>query len=170
VEGGLLAKQAQFELRRLAPKKHLQVGAIAPATTGKDLDGKPLSLSDFKGKVVVLEFWGSWCGPCIRAVPGLKSVAKEYADRDVVILGVMSEEDPADAREVVADLKVPWRNWLDPRDGAASSIVSKWEVLSFPTTVVIDRAGVVQAVNPLLGREGLENALNKVLAADQVKR
>ena len=164
----LVAAVTPFAADKL-PFHNLRVGASAPATTGKDLDGNPMSLSDFKGKVVVMDFWGSRCGPCLRAIPGLKSVAKEYADRDVVILGIMAEEDAAEARKVVSDLKVPWRNWLDLKEGDTSPIVSKWEVLNFPTTVVIDRAGVIHAVDHF-GREELENVLNKLLAADPVKR
>jgi RNA polymerase sigma factor (sigma-70 family) len=152
VDGGRLARQAEGAIKRLAPPMHLRIGATAPTTSGTDLDGKPMTLADFKGKVVVLEFWGSWCGPCVRATPGLKSVAKEYADRGVVVLGVMAEKSIDAASKSVAELGVPWRNWLDLRVDDRSPIVTSWDVLSFPTTVVIDRTGVVRAVNPI-GRD-----------------
>ncbi len=147
VDGGELARQAGRGLQRLTPET-LRPGRPAPKTTGTDLAGQPIDLADFKGKVVVLEFWGSWCGPCVEATPGLKWVAETYADKGVVVLGVMAETDPAAARKSAEKLGVPWRNWLDVRTEGRSPIVAAWDVRRFPTTVVLDRAGVIRAVDP----------------------
>lgn len=69
-------------------------GKPAPSFTLKDLNGKEVSLSDFKGKVVLLDFWGTWCGPCRRAIPHLEALHKKYKDRGLVVIGVNRERDP----------------------------------------------------------------------------
>lgn len=132
---GAGAKRGLFELQRLV------VGNPAPETTGLDLLGQPLSLSDFRGKVVVLNFWGSWCGPCIFELPELKRLADEFGDR-LAVVGVMS--DSADeARKAIEKHDVRFPNFIDgaTRDGG---IVKLWNVDSWPTTYVLDEEGVIR--------------------------
>ena len=99
-------------------------------------------MSDYKGKVVVLNFWGSWCGPCIQKLPVLNSIAEEYPD-DVVVLGVM-EDTVKNAKACLAKHGVEWPNIVDNRD---HPIHSQWNIDSWPTTYFIGRDGKIAAKN-----------------------
>ena len=66
----------------------LEIGQIAPDFTQNDQYGKPISLKDFRGKVVMIDFWATWCGPCIASIPHVKEIKKKYASSDLIILGV----------------------------------------------------------------------------------
>lgn len=135
--GTTLGKAAEKDLFEL---KHLDVGEAAPEITGKDLDGTDMSLSQFRGKVVVLNFWGSWCGPCISELPDLKRIAAEFADQ-AVVLGVMTDSIE-NARKVVAEHEVTYPNWLD--GGRTGAIINQWNIQSWPTTYIIDQQGVIR--------------------------
>ncbi len=160
---GNLARLARLFLLRIEPT--VLVGQAALATAGKDLDGKPMDLANFRGKVVVLDFWGSWCLPCRRNLPVLKEVAGKYADQGVVILGVASEAKSEDAAKVAAEEKLPWRSWADLRnDEGDSPIALAWGVTTYPTVVVIDRTGVVRYFQVGGERGELEKALDAILS------
>jgi thiol-disulfide isomerase/thioredoxin len=158
-----LGRVAQAYLLRLEPK--YRDGLPAPPTAGKDLDGKPMALADFKGRIVVLDFWGSWCKPCRGAMPGLKDLAAKYADRGVVVLGVASEDAAEEAARVAAAEKLPWRSWFDRRDvNGDSPIVSAWGVTTFPTVAVVDGDGIIRFLKGGASAEEVANTLDALLA------
>ena len=160
---GKLGRVAQTYLLRLEPK--CRDGLPAPPTVGKDLDGKPMALAGFKGRIVVLDFWGSWCQPCREAMPALKDLAAKYADRGVVVLGVASENAAADAARVAAAEKLPWRSWFDRRDeNGDSPIVSAWGVTTFPTVAVVDGEGLIRFLKGGANAEEVAKSLDVLLA------
>ena len=110
----------------------------APDFTFKDLDGKNVSLSDFRGKWVVIDFWGSWCGWCIKGFPKLKEAYKEYGDK-LVILGVDCNDSPEAWREAVKRFELPWVNvYNDQQDGA---LLKAYGVQGFPTKGIVNPEG-----------------------------
>ena len=88
-----IGQQAALQIVRLDNFKNLAVGKPAPEITGKDLDGRPMSLSETRGKVTVIVFWGSWCGPCMRMVPHEKELLARHTDKPFGIIGVNSGDD-----------------------------------------------------------------------------
>lgn len=160
---GNLARLAHIFLLRIEPS--VRAGLAAPAAVGKDLDGKPMDLANFRDKVVVLDFWGSWCLPCRRNLTVLKEVAGKYADKGVVILGVASEASAEDAAKAAAEEKLPWRSWADLRnDEGDSPIALAWGVTTFPTVAIIDGTGVVRHFQVGGDRDELEKALDVILS------
>ena len=157
-------------LRMTALLHRRLVGQPAPEIAVKDLDtGKPIKLADFKGKVVVLDFWGYWCGPCIGSMPELMRVHDRFKDRPVVILAIhdqsVQSRDAYDRklegikRTVWEGRDLPFRVALDAPDpelAEGQSAVGqgvtckRYQIDAFPTTLVIDREGnVVGTVNTL---------------------
>jgi RNA polymerase sigma factor (sigma-70 family) len=160
---GNLARLARLFLLRLEPT--VRTGQAALAIAGKDLDGKPMELANFRGKVVVLDFWWSWCLPCRRNLPVLKEVAAKYADKGVVIFGVACEARSEDAAKVVTAEKLPWRSWVDlQNDEGDFPIALAWGVTAYPTVVVIDQTGVVRYFQAGGERDELEKALDAILS------
>ena len=120
----------------------VQIGFQAPDFSLPRLDGKdPFELSALRGKVVLVSFWASWCGPCRVEVPALEEAWQRYKAKDVVIVGVSVDDTREDAAGFLASFPVTYPMALD-RTGAQVS--DSWQVFSLPTTVLIDKAGVVR--------------------------
>lgn len=110
---------------------------FAPNLRGAGLDGKPLALSMYRGNVVVLNLWGSWCGPCRREEPDLVRVSKQYANRGVQFLGIDVDDQHAAAEAFRVEYGVKYPSFFDP----SFELSSLLEVQAVPTTFIIDRHG-----------------------------
>jgi thiol-disulfide isomerase/thioredoxin len=86
--------------------QHLTVGKLAPEIEGEDLDGHKLKLSDYRGKVVMISFWASWCGPCMRLVPDERALAERMKGKPFVLVGVNGDSKKADAQRAVTEEKM----------------------------------------------------------------
>ena len=109
----------------------------APAFTLPDLNGKKVSLSDFRGKWVVLDFWGSWCGWCVKGFPALKDAYKKYGDK-IVVIGIGCNEPEADWRAGVKEHQLPWINLYNGDDHA---LYDAYNITGFPTKAIINPEG-----------------------------
>lgn len=158
---GELAASELFEIR------HLRVGKPAPEMAGEDLDGQPMTLADTKGKVTVVVFWATWCGPCMREVPHEKELVGRLKDKPFVLVGVNGDEDRAKAKEVVAKEGMGWRSFWAGQNKGHGPIVKAWNVRSWPTVYVIDPAGVIRAKN-VRGKE-LDAAVDELLKGVEKK-
>ena len=113
----------------------------APDFSFTSSEGEHISLEDLRGKVVVLDFWGTWCGPCVESVPSLRNLHKKFSkDDSFVLIGISSDTDDNVWREFTAKNKMIWPQYLD-RD---RRIQRAYRVRAFPTYVVIDHEGIVR--------------------------
>jgi len=137
-----------------------RVGNIAPPFTLPSLDGASISLSDYLGRVVILDFWASWCVPCRLSMPSLEATARELGD-DVVLLGVSLDRTEADARSYVNSQEYGALIALYGSPSQARIVAGNYGVLGIPRTFVIDREGIVRfAGHPsLLTRRLVESHL-----------
>lgn len=115
----------------------------APAFTLQSVDGKTVSLAQFKGDVVMINFWASWCGPCRQEMPLLDSIYKQYKDMGFVLLGVNVEPNPHNADAWLRKTPVSYPVLYDPK----SEVSQLYQVQAMPTTVIIDRQGIVRFVH-----------------------
>jgi len=137
-----------------------RVGETAPPFSLELLDGTPMSLADHRGRVVILDFWASWCVPCRLSMPTLEETARELGD-DVILLGVSLDRTEAEARAYVeargyTELVTVYSSLREAR-----AVAGDYAVLGIPKTFVIDRGGVVRfAGHPnLLTRSLIESLL-----------
>lgn len=114
--------------------------------SGRSLDGKPLALSDFRGKVVVVNVWGSWCGPCRAEAPMLSDAARDLAGKGVRFLGINSRNmEKAGPQAFVRRYDVPYPSIYDPDGRTLLAFRGTLPPNAIPSTVVIDRKGRVAA-------------------------
>lgn len=162
-----LARDLGAELIR---RRDLRIGALAPDFEATTVDGETFRLSDFRGKIVLVDFWGFWCTTCRRELPHLKDVRDRYKDRDFVIVGVATDEDKDEFRRLAEELDVDWVNaWDGSTDGPLSRA---WGVGFYPTSYLLDAEGRIRKANLRMQYLGL--AVKQLLAehegaADQGK-
>ena len=121
----------------------INVGEVAPDFTLSDLDGNGLSLSDFQGKVVFINFWATWCPPCRAEMPDIEAVYQDYKDKGVVVIGVDIRETEELVREFVQRGGYSWTFVLD-RTGA---VAANYNIQAIPSSFFIDREGVIRTVS-----------------------
>jgi peroxiredoxin len=151
------AKGELFELR------HLNVGQRAPEISGMDLQGEPLSLSDYRGRVVLLYFWGSWCPHCRQNAPRIEQLTERLRGQPFAIVGVDSDPDAAAANAFLAEQNMDWKSWHDG-DAARGPIASRWNVLQWPTTYLLDHQGVIRAKFQGQFPEQLDQAVDQLVS------
>jgi len=145
-----LSYKKNFE--ELSALLRIQPGKPAPEFTAKDPDDKDISLSSLRGKVVLLDFWASWCIPCIASIPSMKELYNKYKDKGFEILGV-SDDSKADAwKKCIEKNSIPWKNVIDrfpkpPAPFGPAEIITLYACHYLPTTILIDKNGIIIAKN-----------------------
>ncbi|QDT46115.1 Thiol-disulfide oxidoreductase ResA [Symmachiella dynata] len=139
------------------------VGEMAPDFTLKLMQGGDFHLADQKGKIIILDFWATWCGPCMQAMPQVDGVAREFEGQQVELITVNLEENPERISQTLERLKLSPTVALD-QDGA---VADKYSATSIPQTVIIDRDGKIARLfiggGPQFG-EQLRKALQEVIS------
>jgi peroxiredoxin len=138
-----------------------RIGELAPDFSLRSLGGEIVSLAQFRGRVVILDFWASWCGPCRATMPALHAMWRDVASRGVVLVGISLDRSEAAAAGYLANNKYEDMVALWGSLAAAQSVASLYGVRAIPRTVVIDRNGVVRFNNhsAMLSRALLEPIL-----------
>jgi len=132
----------------------------APDFTLSDLDGQPVSLSDYRGRPLLLNFWASWCEPCKVEFPLFQAAREQHADAGLEILGIIHDDSADAAAAFVEKEGSEWPALLDADD----AVWTAYAGLGLPTTFFIDREGVIRAISfgpPLSGT--LDDQLAKIL-------
>ena len=131
----------------IALRERIEPGQPATGFTLPQRDGTTLSLADYRGKVLVLDFWASWCAPCRASFPWMREFYKEYQSKGVEILGISIDAKRADWEKALDAEKLPWEQVLDERTDpyANSKVATIYHALAIPHFVVIDREGKIAA-------------------------
>ncbi len=144
---GFMGLLGNMEMLRAAPKfvdedesARTLEGRPAADFALKTLDGEVVSLKALRGKVVFLDFWASWCGPCRRSMPHIEDMYKSYKKQGFQVIGVNVDKDEAKARQFLRKINVSYPIALDSN----AKLMGEYRVQSMPTAFLIDKKGIIR--------------------------
>lgn len=143
------------------PKGAPSIGDLAPEITLTNPEGKKVSLSSLKGKVVLLDFWASWCGPCRRENPNVVNVYNRYKDKGFTVFSVSLDNNKEAWLQAIQKDNLIWESHVSDLQGWKSSAAALYGVKGIPATFLLDKEGKIVAAN--LRGDSLEAALIKLL-------
>jgi peroxiredoxin len=151
---------AQSSLEDLEVLKTLAVGNKPMPFSVDGLDGKKITLADYKGKVVLLDFWATWCMPCKVEMPNVIRIHKKFNKKGFEIIGISLDNDKAAVEKYIKDNEMIWPQFFDGK-GWRNTVAEQYRVRSIPSTYLIDKQGKIR-FRSLRGKE-LETAVEKLL-------
>jgi peroxiredoxin/TolA-binding protein len=165
-ESEKLRKAAQQVLDQMAAQKEAEnavaVGKTAPPIRGTDLTGQSQSLDRYRGKVLLIDFWATWCGPCRAELPNVKAIYRKYKDRGFAVLGISLDQDRAALKSFLKEEQMEWPQLFDGK-GWRNEIAQRYGVTAVPHTVLLDRQGVIRYVDTR--GQALEGAVEELLGS-----
>ena len=131
-----LAKEYQLKAEPMLA----MIGQPVPDFTATDLDGNPISLEQYRGKVVLLDFWAVWCGPCIAEMPNVKRVYNNYKDEGFDVIGISLDIEESQLHDYIKENNIQWRQ-IYTGDNPNDPLLQKYNITGVPTQWLIDRDG-----------------------------
>ncbi len=141
-------------------QNRMKVGKPAPEFSIPDAAGKLHSLKEFKGKVVVLDFWASWCGPCRQEIPNMKKYYEEFREQDVAFVSISIDEKRAAWEKAMQEENMPWLQLLAPNGG--KEVMDSYQFRGIPFILVVDKDGNIY--KKYVRGEVIRNTVNDALA------
>jgi len=132
------AEAKQAEVKKI--QENLKAGAMFPDFHETDLNGKPVSISGYKGKIVLVDFWATWCGPCRGELPNVLAVYKKYHAKGFEIVGVSLDQDKATLQKFLPQNGMTWQQFFDGK-GWENKLALKYGIQSIPSTFLLDGNG-----------------------------
>jgi thiol-disulfide isomerase/thioredoxin len=136
-EGQTLGDAARLKLEAL---RALAIGKVAPEIDGEDIYGKPMRLSDYRGKVVMLVFWGNWCPPCRGMFPQENALVEQLKDRAFALVDINSDSDREKLKAAIAENGITGRSWWDGGK-TGGPIATRWNIHTWPSVFVLSDLG-----------------------------
>ncbi len=137
-------KIADSIIANVEARKKYAVGATFPDFNEKDLEGKPLSIANYKGKLVLVDFWATWCGPCVGELPNVLKTYEKYHSKGFEIIGVSLDNDRDKLTQFIKDKGVTWRQYFDGK-GWQNKLARQYGIDSIPATFLLDGTGKILA-------------------------
>lgn len=156
IENSYYVEQLEDRIEKLERTK---VGNKAPDFTMKNTEGEPVSLSDFRGQYVLLDFWAAWCGPCRAENPNVVKAYQKYNDQGFTVLGVSLDRNKENWLKAIEEDNLTWTQVSD-LEGWDNRVSKKYGVMSIPQNYLLDEEGVIVAKN--IRGEDLHNKLEEI--------
>jgi thiol-disulfide isomerase/thioredoxin len=145
---------------RFVDRVELARATMAPPFMATTLDGQHISLDALAGKVVLIDFWATWCQPCVNALPRVQAIARKFQGQPLVVLSISLDKDDAKWKSFVDKNKM---TWLQVRDGGSdASVAKKFDVRAIPATFSIEADGILEDQH--VGDADIEGKLKKMVA------
>ncbi len=144
---GYGAKMAGVARRLDLPGKEMKL-------EGKTASGDAFDWKTYRGKVVLVDYWATWCGPCVAELPNVKENYDKYHDKGFEVVGISLDEDPGRLRRFLAEREIPWVCLFEEGVGTDHPMANYYGVMQIPTTMLVDRDGKVVAVGVRGGELG----------------
>jgi len=142
-------------------RRELVEGAQFPDFNEKDLAGKPVSVANYKGKVLLIDFWATWCGPCVHELPNVIKAYEKHHPKGFEIIGISLDEDEQKLKGFIKDKNMTWQQFFDGQ-GWGNKLAAKYGVQSIPATYLLDGEGKI--IGRDLRGEALDQAVSQALA------
>lgn len=144
------AKTLTLEFRGVSNSIEVaEMGDSAPEITANTMDNSEFSLSEYKGKYVLLDFWGTWCVPCLSGIPKLKQLYEKFQNKPFEIVGIAVDEDAQKVKKIVKGRGIPWTQiFQNINDKSNTSIQYKYKVSKYPSTFLLNPEGKIIAIDP----------------------
>jgi thiol-disulfide isomerase/thioredoxin len=156
-----LTQVVQMQLDGMMTERKLAIGSEPVAFDVKGIKGERLSPAAYKGKVLLIDFWATWCGPCIQEMPNVKSIYSKYHDKGFEIVGISLDQQREKLDRYIESQGIAWPQYFDGKWWNNDVAVS-YGVKSIPTTILVDRKGKIR-YKSLRGKQ-LETAVEQLLA------
>jgi peroxiredoxin len=149
-------------LSSLEKQAALAVGKTFPDFKEKDLEGQPLAIANYKGKVVLVDFWATWCVPCLNELPTVLAAYHKHHERGFDIIGISLDNDRDKLTGFLKQKEIPWKQYFDGQ-GWQTKLAQEYGINSIPATYLLDGTGKIIARN--LRGPALDTAVAEALAA-----
>jgi thiol-disulfide isomerase/thioredoxin len=164
---GKTADQLMASLKKQEQAKKISAslveGVVFPDFNEKDMAGKPLSLSQYKGKVVLIDFWATWCGPCVRELPNVVETYKAYHGEGFEIIGISLDQDRLKLEGFLGAQEMPWPQFFDGK-GWENKLAAHYGITGIPATFLLDRQGKI------IGKDLRGDSLKQAVAMAMAKK
>jgi peroxiredoxin len=156
-----IREQLQRNIEMISNAEQIRTGKAAPLFTAKTINDEPIRLTDLRGKVVLLDFWATWCMPCVMEIPNVKMIYEAHKDEGFTVIGISADNNIEDLRTFVKENDVTWKQIYDGDNKEENSILVKYAVQQFPTTMLLDREGTIRLIDAR--GEDLEEAIAQLV-------